>query len=388
MSDWFPPVPFSNAPYHHHHPYRSSPHPHQHQHHAPPPPYGGYEYPYYVDPSAAAPANMPAYDEIVDDESAPDVIIIKNRGRSSTLHFPAYAIGDGILTVGNVRDAAAHQLDVHPPRRVKLLYKGRLLKDDDVPAKRVGLKQNSQVMCVVSADFGSEATSSSGLEGGGHGQHAPGGGGGYERLRPTAGEPRSRRPSRRRRGSVYDGDDDDGDGDAPRREPEFLVAEPPRNRRSRSPSSPRRTPANLSPSMGTGRPSSRPSSSSAAARSPSPARSPHSRPPTRPQGSPLAPLPSPSFNAASSSQAKIEILEGYFASVIEPACLEYIDEPPSEPKAREFEHRRLSETAMTQLLLKADEIKIEGDETARQRRKALIDRVHGLLKEVDDAAKR
>ena len=329
---------------------------------------------------------MPPYDAIdMDDEAAPDVLFIRNRGRASTLEFPAYAIGDGILTVGTVREAAAHALDVAPARRVKLLYKGRLLKDDGVSAKSVGLKQNSQLMCVVSADFGAEGSESE-----------------RDGRRLTADEMRRRHSSRRGR-RVYDDEDDNNRG---RREPEYLAeprrhgrrhrssSSPPRGHRLSSagpgPARPRAPSTNLSPSMaaagggggGAGRrASSRPPSSSSAARSPS-------RPPSRPKPSPLAPLSAAHFNAARTSHDKIDVLEHYFATVIEPACLEYMDNPPRDPKTKDFEHKRISETVMTQLFLKADGISIDGDEMVRQRRKALIDRVHGLLQEVDDSATR
>ena len=237
---------------------------------------------------STVPVPMDMYD---DDEEAPDVIIIKNRGASFTLHFRAYAIGDGILTVGDVREAAAARLGVSSARRVKLLYKGKLLKVDHVPAKQVGLKQNSQVLCVVSEDFGLEGSSSEVS---------------VDEPVPTATTLHRRYSSRQGR---------------PRR----------------------RAPAQIPPSA--------------------------------------------NLNTVQSPLAKIEILEMYFDGVIEPLCLDYIEDPPVEQRTREFEHRRINETTMQQLMLKADAIDVEGDEYVRQRRKALIGKIERLLKVVDEVAK-
>ena len=82
----------------------------------------------------------------------------------------------------------------------------------------------------------------------------------------------------------------------------------------------------------------------------------------------------------------MEILEKYFDEVIEPLCLDYIEAPPVEQRARDFEHRRINETTMQQLMLKADEIDVEGDEYVRQRRRALIGKIEQLLKVVDVVA--
>ncbi|KAL1961273.1 hypothetical protein VTO42DRAFT_1 [Malbranchea cinnamomea] len=315
--------------------------------------------------------------DIYEDDEAPDVIIIKNRGRSFTLEFPAYTIGDGVLSVGDVREAAAARLGVSPARRVKLLYKGRLLKVDDIPAKLVGLKQNSRVLCVVGEDFGPEGSSSelsvddevasSAAEG----------------SRPV------RRPQRRRSkrlGATYDIHSDDHE----------LFTEPPRHRRHRSPSLPREprqlaghSPPDLSsfldrrplgsslhlhPPFHERRPSSRP-----------PARSPSRGPPAE-RRAPTKVPPSSNPNTAGTPLARVEMLEEYFDTVIEPLCLGYIENPPHDPKTRDFEHKRIGEIAMQQLILKADGINLEGDDYARQRRKALLGKVEKLLKVVDDVA--
>jgi hypothetical protein len=295
--------------------------------------------------------------EVYEDEEAPDVIIIKHKAKNFTLEFPAYAIADGLLTVGDVREAAADQLDVIPSRRIKLLYKGRLLKDNDIKAKSVGLKQNSLVLCVVSEDFGSEDSTSelSEPEQAVHSQQA-------------------RRPRRR----TYANDS----GNEYRVRDSDLVVEPSgRPLRQRSPSSPReqrprdRLPDGLSV-PGARSPSLTPAVSPSRGSVPRPSPSPH-----------LFSAPPPNLSTARTPREKVEMLEHYFLTVIKPSCADYIDGPPVDPRTRDFEHKRLSEMAMMHLILNADGIELEGDEAARMRRKALIDRVHSLLKDVDDAAR-
>ena len=303
------------------------------------------------------PVSMDMYD---DDNEAPDVIIIKNRGASFTLHFRAYAIGDGILTVGDVREAAAARLGVSSPRRVKLLYKGKLLKVDHVPAKQVGLKQNSQVLCVVGEEFGPEGSSSEVS---------------VDEAVPVTRSHR-RYSTRHGRSGGYDDRLDD---------PELLSADhPSRNsRRHRSPSS-----AHFHAPVHDGRSPSRPPARSPSRGPPPPPLPPHpaAAAETR-RHAPAQIPPSANLNTAKSPMGKIEILEEYFDEVIEPLCLDYIEEPPVDQKTREFEHRRINETTMQQLMLKADAIDVEGDEYVRQRRKALIGKIEKLLKVVDEVAK-
>ncbi|KAK7426649.1 hypothetical protein QQZ08_006827 [Neonectria magnoliae] len=80
-----------------------------------------------------------------------DVLLIKNKGITYPAHFPAYTIGDGKLRVLDVKDRVAVMMDLTPraARRIKLLYKGRQLKDPIAPVREYGVKNNSELMAVL-----------------------------------------------------------------------------------------------------------------------------------------------------------------------------------------------------------------------------------------------
>ena len=78
---------------------------------------------------------------------------------------------------------------------------------------------------------------------------------------------------------------------------------------------------------------------------------------------------------------------GYLQRVLIPMCEEYIANPPAEPKKREFEYRKLGETILTQIIMKADGIVPDGDVDVRNARKALIREAQATLKRLDEVAK-
>ena len=83
---------------------------------------------------------------------AQDILILKHQGATYPLYFTKFDIADGHLKVGELRRTAAKNLEVDDPRRIKLLYKGKSLLEDRCTCKEEGLKQNSELFCVVSSD--------------------------------------------------------------------------------------------------------------------------------------------------------------------------------------------------------------------------------------------
>lgn len=70
-----------------------------------------------------------------------------------------------------------------------------------------------------------------------------------------------------------------------------------------------------------------------------------------------------------------------------PLCDQYTVAPPADPKAREEEHRKLSEMLMQNILLKLDGVDTEDVLEVRAKRKELVRSVQDILKELDAAAK-
>lgn len=70
-----------------------------------------------------------------------------------------------------------------------------------------------------------------------------------------------------------------------------------------------------------------------------------------------------------------------------PKCAQYLSRPPSDPKSRDQEHKKLTESILAQIMLKADDIDIEGDMQARMDRKKLVDEINDMFKKLDAAAK-
>ena len=235
-----------------------------------------------------------------DDENAPDVIQIRHLNTHYPLRFKPYAISDGLVTIGDIRHFASIELGKVDPRRLKLLYKGKILKDDEKIAKAEGLKQLSEVLVVVSEGIVRDSSES---------------GSDNERAQDAA----ARRKKSRRKSKA---------------------APPQRD--------------STSPTL-TGSAAS--ASSLAGTTSPS-------QPPNSPRG-------------------KVEHLTNLYRTQWAPLCQDYISRPPSDAKTKDFEHKRLTESILAQIILKADDIEMEGDQIARQERKALLKETQEMLRRLD-----
>ncbi|OJD36275.1 erythromycin esterase protein [Diplodia corticola] len=287
-----------------------------------------------------------------------DILVLKHKRVSYPVHFARGAIDAGELSVRSIRDAAARKMDVDDPRRIKLFFKGRQLKDDQ-QARAVGLRSDyeSEIMCVVGegvpsgssskADGGSYAHRGDDVNGADSGSESSDNGGDST----PGGGPRSKKSKgKRRRGGKKHSGKKGGRSESGTPEPglayvgggakpEFLGVP---------------TTSAVPP---------RPSSSSSNGR------------PAPPQKLPQTPLD------------KLQELSSKFHTTLVPMCVQFMSNPPQETAKREFEHKRLTETVLAQVLLKLDAIETGGDENIRAKRKELVKECNNMLSRLDEALK-
>lgn len=276
----------------------------------------------------------------------PDVLILKHKGATYPLHFQAFDIAEGHLKVGDLRRTAAKELNVDDPRRVKLLYKGKSLREDRHACKEEGLKQNSELLCVVSSDpyprddgneSSSSATSSDMLANG----LDPSGGPrvDVDGTILDRGEPRKRKGHR------------GGRKKKPRDSP--II-------------SPRPSSSYLVPPNGAVPPPAPSSTSSSIPRNPSP-----------------APLPPQPPKKPSSPAEALAMIADTFHATFLPQVRAFMQHPPKEEKSRDFEYKKLSESILTQVIMKLDGVETEGNEGLRAKRKELVRETQGWLNDLD-----
>lgn len=257
-------------------------------------------------------------------DTEPDTLLLKHRKDSYRLQFPAYAIDDGALSVGQLRQQAAGATHTPNADRIKLLYKGKLLDNDSLPCKAEGLKQHSEVLCVVSEVQPGETTPSDASD---------------SDADKTSGSARPERPARRKNKKNKSKN---------------------KNKKKAKQADQPVDPNALAPPM-----AQRPSSS----------------------GRSSAPEVAPNLNSFRTAIDQVNALASYFRNELLPFCDEYIAQPPTDPKARDYEHKRRSETVLAQVILKADGIDPTGDDEARNARRALIKETQAILSRLDQAAK-
>ncbi|KAE9963416.1 hypothetical protein BLS_009320 [Venturia inaequalis] len=84
---------------------------------------------------------------------------------------------------------------------------------------------------------------------------------------------------------------------------------------------------------------------------------------------------------------KLDALASKFHTAFVPDCIQFLNHPPAEKSKREFEHKKLTETILAQILIKLDSVETEGDQEARQRRKDLVRETQNMLNKLDEVVK-
>lgn len=273
---------------------------------------------------------------------APDILILKHKSATYPLHFQAFDISEGHLKVGELRRTAAKELKVDDPRRVTLLYKGKRLREDRQACKEEGLKQNSELLCVVSSDpyprdDGNESSSSASSDTIANGLD-PGPRVDVDGTIIDRGEPRKRKGHRGGR----------------------------KKKTRDSPTTSPRDSGYLAPPNGV-------PSSTSRNQSPGPRRVPSPAPPQ-----PTQPPKKPSTPAEA-----LAMIADTFHTTFLPQVHNFMQHPPRDEKSRDFEYKKLSETILTQIIMKLDGVETEGNEGLRAKRKELVRETQGWLNDLD-----
>jgi hypothetical protein len=234
-----------------------------------------------------------------------DVLLIKNKGITYPVKFPAYSIGDGKLQVRDIKERAAIVMGLPDgsEKRLKLLYKGQQLKDDYRPCRDYNLRNQSEILCIV-GDAPADASEDSD---------------GSESVADSTGKKKRNRKSKKKGGKSRKGD------------------------------------SKLSPDPGAREGSSRP----------------------------VTPIPAPK-----TAIDKLQSISSHFHTKILPLCVQYTLDPPQDPKKKDFEHKRLTETIMNEVMLKLDAVETDGDPEIRDKRRALVKETQEVLDGLDDAARK
>ena len=327
--------------------------------------------------SAAGPAHHVSRAD-ADNPNAPDILVLRHRGTTYPLHFPAFSIGEGLVHVDELRRYAANVTDTPDPRRVKLLYKGKVLKDDNAACNAEGLKQNSELMCVVTeapanggADYRDRERGRGGfLRRPGSSDSNSGLSGSESDLSARVSEPaggerrkrRNRRGSKRTRKLVEKRDED------------FLSASSAYGSNAAGGASSRPTTPSSSAVGQDGPPSPR-----ASPQPPHPNNSATTSPPPRSSGTHNHPPDSP--------LGRLSAIATTLRTQFVPLVVAFTSNPPADAKARQQEYMRLSESILAQIIFKLDEVDTGGDDEARATRRALVQETQGVLSGLDAVGK-
>lgn len=306
-------------------------------------------------------------------QHSPDILVLKHRGTTYPLHLPAFSIGEGDLKVGELRGLAAKETKTEDSRRVKLLYKGKLLKDDTRACRDEGLKQQSEIMCVISepgshedADSSDSADSEEMLENGLGGPRVEvdgtiRGSGGSDHSKPPR-RKSGHRSGRRKKNSNHQGT-------------------------SSSNTSPRGSSGFLAPITDPSIPPLSSQESRHPSRAPSPARPPTASTAPPPHSTSSSPKPPHSPAKPKTPLETLDAISHNYHTNFLPRCISFTTHPPTDEKTRDLEYKKLSETVLQQVLLKLDAVVTDGDEELRAKRKQLVKETQDMLSKLDKISK-
>ncbi|KAL8746017.1 MAG: hypothetical protein Q9190_001913 [Brigantiaea leucoxantha] len=298
------------------------------------------------------------------DSNTPDILVLKHKGSVYPLHFNAYAIADGDVTVGDVRRLAARETKTDDPHRIKLIYKGRTLRDDARSCHSEGLKQTSEIMCVVSEAAVFPHSSSRD----------------YIESSPSASEDEMLENGLGREGPriEVDGSIRDDDPSSRRKRKGHRGG----RRKKTSVPDPHDSSSYLAPASETPYERERERARSPSGRAPSPA---PPRPSATPQPQPRSPPPSQTSKPRTTGET-LDALASLFHTEFVPKCVQFMSNPPADKKTRDFEYKKLSETILAQIILKLDAVETE-DEGLRAKRKTLVKETQSMLSSLDRVVK-
>jgi len=297
----------------------------------------------------------------LEDPEAPDVILIRYMASIIPVEFPPYSISEESAYVGQLRQSVANYLQTDP-RRVRLVYKKRDLKHDSWPLRKYNMKQNSEVAAIKTESI---------LDYSDRDSHSSSGEDTESSVSNVRRRPRALSSVRHRSDEQLPQATDY----RPAATSSFLS---PNGHVPSASTSERQSRSTLQPEHDERYHRREPSRTRGT--SPRPAPAPTSTP-TQPQ-TPVFPPADPS-----TPLGKLQALSNTFHTQWLPLCQKFIYNPPSDAPTRAKEHRKLSESVMTHILLKADAIEIEGNADARMLRKRLINEVNETMKKIDGLAR-
>ncbi|KAF1816098.1 hypothetical protein P152DRAFT_478681 [Eremomyces bilateralis CBS 781.70] len=97
--------------------------------------------------------------------------------------------------------------------------------------------------------------------------------------------------------------------------------------------------------------------------------------------------PAPPFPPASDPAGQLAALTQHFRQALVPSAERFLSAPPADAAARRFDHKRITETILQQVLLKLDAVEVDGREDLRAMRKGLVKEVQGWFGRLDDVVK-